>query len=70
MDKDLVKMFKEKNKAILITNLKFDLEKNLNTGKLDSLYLIYGEEDQKSVIKSILANVGTTTKMIFNLVPP
>ena len=30
MDKDLKEMFREKNKMIIISNLKYDLEKNIN----------------------------------------
>lgn len=30
MDDEIVQMFKEKNRAILITNLKFDIEKNID----------------------------------------
>lgn len=31
MDKDIKEMFKEKNRIILITNLKYDLEKNIDS---------------------------------------
>ena len=31
MDKDLKEMFREKNKMIIISNLKYDLEKNINS---------------------------------------
>lgn len=53
MDKELVKMFKEKNKAILITNLKFDLEKNLNS-LLDTVTNIFNLEFD-TAIKKIIA---------------
>ena len=53
MDKDLVKMFKEKNTAILITNLKFDLEKNLNS-LLDTVTNIFNLEFD-TAIKKIIA---------------
>ena len=38
------------------------LRANAARAGLTQNFLIYGEEDQKSVVKSILANVGTTTK--------
>lgn len=53
MDKDLVKMFKEKNRAILITNLKFDLEKNINS-LLDTVTNIFNLEFD-TAIKKIIA---------------
>ena len=31
MDKDIKEMFREKNKVILLNNLKYDLDKNINS---------------------------------------
>jgi len=69
MDKDLVKMFKEKNKNILITNLKFDLEKNLNS-LLDTVTNIFNLEFD-TAIKKIIAiledsDIENSNKFITN----
>lgn len=53
MDKDLKEMFKEKNKVILITNLKYDLEKNINS-LLDTVTNIFNLEFN-TAIKKIIA---------------
>lgn len=53
MDKDLKEMFKEKNKSILITNLKYDLEKNIDS-LLDTVTNIFNLEFD-TAIKKIVA---------------
>lgn len=52
MDKDLREMFKEKNKSILITNLKYDLEKNINS-LLDTVTNIFNLEFDTAIIKIV-----------------
>lgn len=53
MDKDIKEMFKEKNRAILITNLKYDLDKNINS-LLDTITNIFNLEFD-TAIKKIMA---------------
>ena len=55
MDKDIKEMFKEKNRAILITNLKYDLDKNINS-LLDTITNIFNLEFDTAIknIKAIL----------------
>lgn len=53
MDKDLKEMFREKNKLIIITNLKYDLEKNINS-LLDTVTNIFNLEFD-TAIKNIIA---------------
>lgn len=53
MDKDIREMFKEKNRAILITNLKYDLDKNINS-LLDTITNIFNLEFD-TAIKKIMA---------------
>lgn len=52
MDKDLKEMFKEKNKVILITNLKYDLEKNLDS-LLDTVTNIFNLEFDTAIKKLV-----------------
>ena len=53
MDKDIREMFKEKNRAILITNLKYDLDKNINS-LLDTITNIFNLQFG-TAIKKIMA---------------
>ena len=53
MDKDIQEMFRSKNREILITNLKFDLEKNINS-LLETITNIYNLEFD-TAIKKIIA---------------
>lgn len=53
MDKDIQEMFQSKNREILITNLKFDLDKNV-ASLLDTLTNIYNLEFD-TAIKKIIA---------------
>lgn len=69
MDKDLREMFKEKNKVILITNLKYDLEKNINS-LLDTVTNIFNLEFD-TAIKKIIAihedsGISNSNKFITN----
>ncbi len=53
MDKDLKEMFREKNKIIIINNLKYDLEKNINS-LLDTITNIFNLEFD-TAIKNIIS---------------
>ena len=53
MDKDLKEMFREKNKMIIISNLKYDLEKNINS-LLDTITNIFNLEFD-TAIKNIIS---------------
>lgn len=53
MDKDIQEMFQSKNREILITNLKFDLDKNV-ASLLDTITNIYNLEFD-TAIKKIIA---------------
>lgn len=53
MDKDIKDMFREKNKVILINNLKYDLEKNLNS-LLETIINIFNLEFD-TAIRNIIA---------------
>lgn len=53
MDKDIQEMFRSKNRQILITSLKYDLEKNINS-LLDTITNIYNLEFD-TAIKKIIA---------------
>lgn len=53
MDKDIKEMFKEKNRTILLTNLKYDLDKNLNS-LLDTITNIFNLEFD-TAIRNIMA---------------
>lgn len=53
MDKDVKEMFREKNKTILLNNLKYDLEKNVNS-LLETMINIFNLEFD-AAIKNILA---------------
>ena len=66
MDKDLKEMFKEKNRIILITNLKYDLEKNLNS-LLDTVTNIFNLEFDTAIKKiiAILEDSGITNSNKF-----
>lgn len=52
MDKDLKEMFREKNKNILITNLKYDLEKNIDS-LLDTVTNIFNLEFDTAIKKVV-----------------
>lgn len=53
MDKDIKDMFREKNKIILLNNLKYDLDKNINS-LLETIINIFNLEFD-TAIKNILA---------------
>ena len=53
MDKDIQEMFRSKNRQILITSLKYDLDKNVNS-LLDTITNIYNLEFD-TAIKKIIA---------------
>lgn len=53
MDKDLKEMFREKNRIIIINNLKYDLEKNINS-LLDTITNIFNLEFD-TAIKNIIS---------------
>lgn len=53
MDKDIIKMFKEKNKQILINNLEYDIEKNI-TSLLETITNIFNLEFDNA-IKNIIS---------------
>lgn len=53
MDKDIKDMFREKNKVILLNNLKYDLDKNINS-LLETIINIFNLEFD-TAIKNILA---------------
>ncbi len=53
MDRDLKEMFREKNRLIIINNLKYDLEKNINN-LLDTITNIFNLEFD-TAIKNIIA---------------
>lgn len=53
MDKDIIKMFKEKNKKILVTNLEYDIEKNV-TSLLETITNIFNLEFDNA-IKNIIS---------------
>lgn len=52
MDKDIQEMFQSKNREILITNLKFDLDKNV-ASLLDTITNIYNLEFDTAIMKII-----------------
>lgn len=58
MDKDIVAMFKEKNKIILINNLKYDVEKNLDT-MLETITNIFNNEFDIAITNIISINVDS-----------
>lgn len=53
MDKDVKEMFREKNRVILINNLKYDLEKNLNS-LLETIINIFNLEFDTAIRKIIV----------------
>ena len=53
MDRDIKEMFREKNKVILLNNLKYDLDKNINS-LLETIINIFNLEFD-TAIKNILA---------------
>lgn len=53
MDKDIIKLFKEKNKQILINNLEYDIEKNI-TSLLETITNIFNLEFDNA-IKNIIS---------------
>ncbi len=59
MDKDLKEMFKEKNRVILVSNLKYDLSKNIDS-MLDTITNIFNLEFDTAIknIVSILKDSG------------
>lgn len=56
MDKDVIEMFREKNKMILINNLKYDIEKNINS-LLETIINIFNNEFDMA-IKNIISIVS------------
>ena len=71
MDKDIREMFKEKNKMILINNLKYDLDKNINS-LLQTFINVFNLEFDTAIKKnlSILedSNVVNSQKFITDLI--
>lgn len=71
MDKDIREMFKEKNKMILINNLKYDLDKNINS-LLETFINVFNLEFDTAIKKnlSILedSNVVNSQKFITDLI--
>lgn len=69
MDKDLKEMFREKNRLIIITNLKYDLEKNIDS-LLDTVTNIFNLEFDTAIknIISILedSDIHNSDKFIIN----
>lgn len=71
MDKDLKEMFQERNRVILINNLKYDLEKNINS-LLDTITNIFNLEFD-TAIKNIIAihedsGIGNSNKFITDFI--
>ena len=52
MDKDLKEMFKEKNRVILVSNLKYDLSKNIDS-MLDTITNIFNLEFDTAIKKIV-----------------
>ena len=48
MDKDIINMFKEKNKQILINSLEYDIEKNI-TSLLETITNIFNIEFDSAI---------------------
>lgn len=71
MDKDIIEMFKEKNKQILINSLEYDIEKNI-TSLLETITNIFNLEFD-SAIKNIIsiyedANIFDIQKFITDII--
>lgn len=69
MDRDIKEMFREKNKVILLNNLKYDLDKNINS-LLETIINIFNLEFD-TAIKNILAitddaGIANSDKFITN----
>ena len=71
MDKDIINMFKEKNKQILINSLEYDIEKNI-TSLLETITNIFNLEFDISIknISSIYedANISNSQKFITDVI--
>ena len=71
MDKDIQKLFKEKNREILITNLKYDLDKNIGSlmETITNIFTLSFDEAIKKVeIIFIDANMLDSIKVITEVV--
>lgn len=71
MDKDLKEMFREKNRLIIITNLKYDLEKNIES-LLDTITNIFNLEFE-TAIKNMISihedsDIHDSDTFIINLI--
>lgn len=71
MDKDIINMFKEKNKQILINSLEYDIEKNI-TSLLETITNIFNLEFDSAIknISSIYedANISNSQKFITDII--
>lgn len=71
MDKDIINMFKEKNKQILINSLEYDIEKNI-TSLLETITNIFNLEFDSAIknISSIYedANISNSQKFITDVI--
>lgn len=71
MDKDIINMFKEKNKQILINSLEYDIEKNI-TALLETITNIFNLEFDSAIknISSIYedANISNNQKFITDII--
>lgn len=71
MDKDIINMFKEKNKQILINSLEYDIEKNI-TSLLETITNIFNLEFDSAIknISSIYedANISNGKKFITDVI--
>ena len=67
MEKDIQDLFKEKNREILITNLKFDLDKNFGS-LLDTINNIFNLEFDTAIKKLVAimtdAGIGNSEKFV------
>ena len=67
MDKDIQDLFKQKNREILITNLKFDLDKNFSS-LLETINNIFNLEFETAIKKIIAimtdAGIGNSDKFV------
>lgn len=71
MDKDIQKLFKEKNKEILITNLRYDLDKNVGSlmETITNIYNLTFDEAIKKIETIFFdANIVNSIKMITEVV--
>jgi len=71
MDKDIQKLFEEKNREILITNLKYDLDKNIESlmETITNIYNLTFDEAIKKIETIFLdANINNNEKEITEVV--